>query len=81
MGLRGPRPGPRLRATPVPFEPSGQLGLTRAPVHHTLLTEIPDSDKALPQATFQSRPRHQLPTQAPVQLIALTVAPDSDDLP
>ncbi len=53
MGFRGPRPGTRLPAHPGPSRALGPAWAHPAPFQHTLLTDCPDSDSALPQATIQ----------------------------
>jgi hypothetical protein len=70
LGFRGPRPGPRLRAFPGPSRALGPALADPSPFQHTLLTECPDSDTALPQATIQPRPlgtscQLRLPSSSP----------------
>ena len=82
LGFRGPRPGTRLPAHPGPSRALGPARAHPAPSQHTLLTDCPDSDSALPQATIQLSPiGTSCQTQAPAQLLALTAASDSDDSP
>jgi hypothetical protein len=56
LGFRGPRPGTRLPAHPGPSRALGPARAHPAPSQHSSLTDCPDSDSALPQATIQLSP-------------------------
>jgi hypothetical protein len=65
--------------TPGPSRAPGPTRAHPAPLQHTLLTDCPDSDRRFHKRPSSSAPSASAAISGSAQLIALTVAPDSDD--